>query len=160
MSVCKWKSFALLLSTVTLFGCGPKINLEPENPTWDRTVCERCRMMVTDRQYSAQVVNPKNGKHFYFDDFGCAVNWLEEAKPEWAGEAIIYVTSAKDGTWLDVKKAVIAKPFITPMSYGYGVVAKADQVPEGKTVVTWEAAREDLMRLKLEKMKNRAHVHH
>jgi len=102
-----------------LSGCGdsrPKGGVEAIH--WDRDMCERCKMVVSERKYAAEIVDPKTDKVYKFDDLGCAVLWLEEEKIPWADEAKIWVTDAKTGAWLDARKALYTDDSITPMAYG------------------------------------------
>jgi nitrous oxide reductase accessory protein NosL len=111
-----------LLSLVALFflpACdsGRKKG-EPAKVHWDRDMCERCKMVLSERKYAAQIVNPKTNKVYEFDDLGCAVLWLDEEKIPWAKTAKIWVTDAKTGEWLDARRAKYTDDSITPMAYG------------------------------------------
>ena len=56
--------FTALLLTFSFTGC------EKESPTavskvhWDRDMCARCVMVVSDRMNAVQVKNPDNGKKY------------------------------------------------------------------------------------------------
>ena len=91
---------SLFIASLLLCSCSKEINLEAEAPKWDVQTCDRCKMLVSDKKFSAQVVNPTDGKHFFFDDLGCALMWLQgkEAK-EWKDKALIYATDPRNGTW-------------------------------------------------------------
>ena len=80
---------SLFISSLLLCSCGKEITLSAEAPKWDVQTCDRCKMLVSDKKFSAQVVNPTDGKHFFFDDLGCALMWLQgkEAK-EWKDKAL------------------------------------------------------------------------
>lgn len=152
------RSFAATVCLVMFFalsGCSQKIDTAPQEPVWDRTVCEHCHMILSDRHFAAQIVDPTTGKHHFFDDLGCALVWLDQQKDSWVAKAIIYATTVDTGKWVDVKKAVIAKPFVTPMSYGLGVFENANTVPEGKTVVPYEQALSQL-----QMNQPQGHMHH
>ena len=133
---------AALVMTVLLLtgGCSKEISLDAQDPSWDRDVCHRCRMMLSNRHFSAQVVDPESGRHYFFDDLGCALGWLDEAKPQWSQKAVIYANAADSGKWTDVRRGVIAEPFVTPMSFGLGVFPEQSALPEGKHRVTLEQA--------------------
>ena len=64
---------SLFISSLLLCSCGKEITLSAEAPKWDVQTCDRCKMLVSDKKFSAQVVNPTDGKHFFFDDLGCAL---------------------------------------------------------------------------------------
>ena len=71
---------------------------------FDREVCERCKMIISDRNYVVQVVNPQDGKSYYHDDIGCAILWFEESEISWKNEVTIYVADVNSGKWIDAKK--------------------------------------------------------
>lgn len=85
--------------------CNSEVNTKPKEVKFDREVCERCKMIISDRNYAVQVVNPQDGKSYYHDDIGCAILWFEESEISWKNEAIIYVADANSGKWIDAKKA-------------------------------------------------------
>lgn len=84
--------------------CNSEVNTKPKEVKFDREVCERCKMIISDRNYAVQVVNPQDGKSYYHDDIGCAILWFEESEISWKNEAIIYVADANSGKWIDAKK--------------------------------------------------------
>lgn len=73
-----------LIISVTA-GCSQEPNLSAVDPKWDRDVCERCKMLLSDKNFSSEVINPTDGKHYFFDDLGCALNWLSEEKKQIMG---------------------------------------------------------------------------
>ena len=85
---------------------------------WDRDMCERCKMAISERKYAVQVVNPKTGKVYRFDDIGCAVLWFDEEHIPWKNQAKIWITDAKTGKWIDARTAKYTDDSITPMAYG------------------------------------------
>ncbi len=89
----------------------------PVDFVWDRVACEQCRMALSDRRYSAQVIDDQ-GRPYYFDDIGCAVLWLA-VKP-WKDKARVWVNDFKTTEWIDAKEANwIARDPKTPMGYGF-----------------------------------------
>jgi hypothetical protein len=134
------RTFLIFLSAFPLLACERKIDISPRQPTWDRDVCARCAMQLSAPLNSAQIIDPKTGDFFMFDDFGCAVAWLDEKRPEWRGEAIIYITDATDGAWLKLEEAVLATPYITPMSYGVSAFRSKEKVGADKTVLSVQEA--------------------
>jgi copper chaperone NosL len=115
------KKFSLLALIFALFliGCDSKIDLSPKEIKWDREICERCKMIISDRFYAAQVINPQNGKRYYYDDIGCTILWFDEAKITWEKEAVIYVTDASSGKWINAKEAYWTYGKVTPMDFGF-----------------------------------------
>ena len=119
----------LAISLVLLLvACGGDPGTGAVEVKWDRDACERCRMVLSDRNHSAQVrFNPlgsKRSKVLKFDDIGCAVVWLRD-KP-WKDDATtqLWVTDHRDGGWIDAKTATYIKGQTTPMEYGLGAQAE------------------------------------
>ena len=114
-----------------LLGCSEPAS-GPVEVKWDRDSCERCRMVLSDRNHSAQVRGgPENGKSrvYKFDDFGGAVLWLAD-KP-WKDDAKteIWVNDHRDGRWIDARKAWYISGQVTPMEFGLG--AQDSEVENG-----------------------------
>ena len=150
------KTTCLLTALLSVVGCSKEINIAAVDPSWDRDVCERCKMMVSDKNYSAQIVDATNGKYFYFDDLGCALSWLTETKPAWAKDALVYANAADSGKWINVKSGVLAVSFITPMSFGIGVFESKEHVPNDKQIIGYDEAVKRVEAVKKEKS-NAAH---
>ncbi|MCU7799792.1 MAG: nitrous oxide reductase accessory protein NosL [gamma proteobacterium symbiont of Lucinoma myriamae] len=110
-------SFTLLLS-----GCGED-QTGAADVKWDRDVCERCQMMLSDRDFSAQIRTFPEGKRsrvYKFDDLGCAVLWLDTKEFKNDPKIQIWVNDYKSKNWIDAKKAWYVKDLTTPMNYGLG----------------------------------------
>jgi nitrous oxide reductase accessory protein NosL len=110
--------FVLILSA-----CGDSNKTGPVDTKWDRDACERCQMMLSDRNFSAQVrVFPKNkrSKVYKFDDLGCAVLWLDQKEWKDDPQTEIWVNDYKTRKWIDARKAWYIKDEISPMGYGLG----------------------------------------
>jgi len=106
-----------------LTACGEDQTTGAEKVRWDREICARCAMAVSDRNYSAQVRGgrkDKRSKVYKFDDLGCAVIWLD--KQNWKDDprTEIWVNNHKDGKWINAKTAWYVKMNNTPMDYGLG----------------------------------------
>jgi len=129
----KWFLAGLLaLAAQGLPGCSGDPGSGPAEVKWDRYVCERCRMVLSDRKHSAQVrVAQPDGKskvHF-FDDVGCAVIWLENKPFRDDPSTEIWVTDWRSGDWIDARSATYLRGQVTPMEYGLG--AQSGTAPGG-----------------------------
>jgi len=155
-----FKLFVLLFLTIGLFfnGCEKKKIGEPEKIHWDRDVCQRCKMAISERKYAAEIINPKSGKTYKFDDIGCATLWMDEEKIPWKEKAIIWTTDAKTGKWIDARGALYTDDSITPMAYGLAAYTK-ETVPKNHEIVSFKKAKkiiyevEKLNTEKLEEMR-------
>lgn len=112
-----------------LMGCGDS-GTGPGAVKWDRIGCERCRMVLSARNYSAQIrafeAEGKSTLHF-FDDIGCAVIWLDQQP--WGGDPRtgIWVNDWRNGAWINARTASYLKGRETPMQYGLG--AQSEPMP-------------------------------
>ncbi len=139
--------FLPLLMIIFIFGgCEKRDKTAPVPIHWDRDSCERCDMAISERKYAVEVVNPKTGKHHLFDDIGCAVLWMDENKIPWKKDAIIWITDAKTGKWINAKKAEYTDDRITPMAYGIAAFTK-ETLPKGEKPLTFEEAKKVIYKI-------------
>ncbi len=133
-----------LLLTLSFFvssGCQKKADNTPAEMHWDRDMCVRCAMAISERKYAVQIVDPSTYKHYKFDDIGCAVLWLNEEQIPWKKQAIIWIIDAKTGKWIDARSAIYADDSITPMAFGFAAYTK-ETLPAGHHTVDFkEVAR-------------------
>ena len=117
--------WVVLGCSMLLAACDRDPGTGPVEIKWDRVACERCRMLVSDRRYAAQVriAEPEGrSKTFAFDDIGCALVWLE-GQPRAVRESPsteIWVTDWRNGDWIDARAATYISGRLTPMEYGLG----------------------------------------
>jgi len=112
-----------------LLGCSGDPGKGPLEVKWDRDACERCRMVLSDRAYAAQVrffPEESRSKVFKFDDIGCAVLWLEDKPWSRDPKTEIWVRDRLSDQWIDARTAVYIKGRVTPMEYGLGAQSQAD----------------------------------
>ncbi len=103
---------------------------------WDRDMCERCKMAISERKFAVQIIERVSGKAYKFDDLGCAVLWMDEEKIPWKKKAILWVTDAKTGKWIDARKALYVSGAITPMAFGFAAYTK-ETLPKGAKVLDY-----------------------
>jgi hypothetical protein len=87
-------------------------------------------MVLSDRFHAAQVRGgPAGGKSrvYKFDDIGGAVIWL--ANQDWSTEpgTELWVTDHRDGRWIDGFTATYLDGQMTPMDFGFGAQAEAEE---------------------------------
>ncbi|WP_260295575.1 nitrous oxide reductase accessory protein NosL [Sedimenticola hydrogenitrophicus] len=124
------KGFTLLfagLLTLLVSACSGDPGTGPGEVKWDRDACERCRMVLSDRNHAAQIryfpADKKRSKLMKFDDIGCAVIWLEDKPWKDDPKTQIWVTDINGG-WIDALSATYVKGDLTPMEYGLGAQAQ------------------------------------
>ena len=114
---------------VLLAACSGDPGTGPVEVKWDRDVCARCNMVLSDREHAAQVrylpTDGSRGEVKKFDDLGCAVLWLDQQP--WKGQADveIWVTDYHTGHWIDARLAHYVIGRQTPMQYGLGAQTEA-----------------------------------
>jgi len=129
----------LLLLVLTACGGKPKDKTALHDVHWDRDMCERCKMVTSDRHHAAQVINPQTGRSYMFDDIGCVTLWFEDEQIPWKKEAKIWITDIKTGQWIDARTAYYDTNNITPMAYGFGAHAHKEDIKAGEEIVRFDA---------------------
>jgi copper chaperone NosL len=117
--------FLLLL---ILSGCSSGPDSGPEEVKWDRDNCQRCRMVLSDPHYAAEIRYFPEGKHSKvakFDDIGCAVLWLEEQPWSKQIKSEIWVADYLNKNWIDARTAFYVRTKSSPMEYALGAQSKA-----------------------------------
>ena len=121
-----------LLVVMLLGACGSDPDSGPAEVKWDRSACERCRMVLSDHRFAAQVRFLPEGKKrssvAQFDDIGCAILWLQDKPWRDDPQTQIWVTDHLTGDWIDARTANYVRGQLTPMEYGLG--AQRDSYPE------------------------------
>ncbi len=124
-----------ILLGMLLTACSMYKDTGPREVKWDRDSCERCRMVLSDRNFAAQIRYFADGKErskvALFDDIGCATLWLED-KP-WKNDrrTEIWVVDQQSGKWIDARRATYLTGMLSPMEYG--LAARAEPVKGGLT---------------------------
>ena len=134
------KTFLLsLFLLLSISGCEKKqITTDLQEVHWDRDMCERCKMVTSDRHHTVQVINPKTGKAYMFDDIGCALLWFDEEKIAWKDQAKVWITDTETGTWIDARTAYYNAGNVTPMAYGFAAHSDKKSIKEGQEVITYD----------------------
>ena len=123
--------YFLFFATVALVlpACSGELETGPVDVKWDQDNCERCRMMLSDRNFSAQIryfPEGKRSKAVKFDDIGCAVLWLKDQPWKDDPKTQVWVTDHREGVWIDARKATYIRKNNSPMGYDLGAQAEAD----------------------------------
>jgi len=151
--ICGGQIAVVVLLSLLLTACSQEPATGPEKVRWDREVCARCSMAVSDPNFSAQIRQPANqygvSTVHKFDDIGCAVIWLKDQP--WKDEAAteIWVNDYRNGKWIDARKAYYVDGKLTPMNYGLG--AQSDPVDHS---LDYAAASKHIM-----VVEEREHIH-
>ena len=123
--------YFLLLMSLLLGACTQPDETGPGEVRWDKEICVRCAMALSDRYFTAQVRGAPAGqrtKLYKFDDLGCAVIWLKEQPWKDDPRTEIWINDYQSGEWLDARKAHYVPNILSPMGYNLAATAKS---PEG-----------------------------
>ena len=132
--------FKFLIGIFLVFSfnaCEKKSTTDVAKVHWDRDMCARCVMVVSDRHNTTQARDPKTGKQYMFDDIGCMALWFNEEKISWSKEAIIWITDVKTAKWIDAKKAYYTTENVTPMAFGFSAYKSKDSIKDAKEIITY-----------------------
>jgi len=128
-------AFSIVVLNLSFMGCEKKVNDGVAKVHWDRDMCARCVMVVSDRRNTAQVKNPKTGKTYMFDDIGCAILWFKDEHILWKNEALIWITDVNNGKWIDARTAFYDTENITPMAYGFSAHKTKNTIKKDQEII-------------------------
>jgi hypothetical protein len=113
-----------LLATLVAFApaCTKSGGDGPAEVKWDRDACRSCGMVLSDRNFAAQLRGGPKDELQKFDDIGCALTWL--AKQSWADDpkTRLWVAKYGSGEWLDARAAHYLEGKTSPMGFNFGAV--------------------------------------
>lgn len=132
------KLFLLSLFALLFLGCEEKVAGGPAKIHWDRDMCDRCVMVLSDRKNTVQLQHPTTKKTYKFDDIGCMVLWFEEEKIDFKDTAKIWITDAITGEWIDARNAFYSSQNVTPMAFGFSAHASKNNIKEGVEILTYD----------------------
>jgi len=134
----KIKKLLPLVAISFFLGCQDTPNDGPAKIHWDRDMCDRCVMVLSDRKNSIQLQHPTKRKVYKFDDIGCMVLWFDEENIEFKDSAKIWVTDVTDGKWIDARSAFYTPENVTPMAFGFSAYAKKESIKNGEEILTYD----------------------
>jgi hypothetical protein len=143
----KFSYLFFLFLAFTFLGCEKKITTELHDVHWDRDMCERCAMVVSDRKHTAQVINPIDGRSYMFDDIGCWVLWVQENQISWEKEAVIWITDGNTGEWINARTAFYSTENITPMAYGFMAHKNKADIKSDEEIVGYKEIRKRIIKI-------------
>jgi len=145
--------FLVIVLLLGLVGCEKKDPTEMRKVHWDRDMCARCKMVVSDRHHAVQVINTENGRSYMYDDIGCVVLWFDDEKIEWALHSKIWITDIATGKWIDARTALYDTHNITPMAYGFGAHESNSTIKVGEEIIDFTEVSKRI--IEIEKNTNR-----
>ena len=142
-NIIKLVSFIFII--ISLSSCEKKISTNPKEIHWDRDMCSRCAMVISDRNHAVQVINTEDGKVYVFDDIGCTILWFKEQDIKWEEKAVIWITAIKTAKWINAKTAFYDTMNVTPMAYGFGAHEQKDDIQAGLEVINYEEMKKRIL---------------
>lgn len=130
--------FLFFFASMIFLGCQNEQKKMPAKIHWDRDMCDRCVMVLSDRKNTLQLQNPHTKKIHKFDDIGCLALWFKEENIDFKDSVSIWTTDAKTAEWIDARKAYYTSGNVTPMAYGYSAYANKADIKEGEEIFTYE----------------------
>ena len=115
---------------------------------WDRDMCSRCVMVISDRHNTVQVINAKTGKKDVFDDIGCMVVWSQKDN-HLNNKDRIWVNDVQTGEWIDARKAFYDAGNVTPMGYGFSAHKLKSNIKDGKEVLNYNDVLKKILEKKM-----------
>ncbi len=118
------------LPLLSFAGCSGEPETGPAEVRFDRDACERCRMVLSDPRFAAEVrwfPEGKRSKVAKFDDVGCATLWLETQPFRDDPKTEIWVADHRNKQWIDARKAWYVPLNSSPMEYGLGAQSDPDE---------------------------------
>lgn len=101
---------------------------------WDRDMCDRCVMVLSDRKSALQLRDPQTHKLYKFDDIGCLALWFNEEHISYKDSVKIWITDATTGEWIDARSAYYTADNTTPMGFGFVAHKSKDALKDIQTL--------------------------
>lgn len=119
-----YKIAVLFVIIFSLSSCFNEPNTGAKDVRFDRDACDRCRMVLSDPYFAAQIRYFPKGKSkskvVKFDDIGCAMVWLQDKEFKDDAKTEIWVSNHKDRSWINARTATFVHKRTSPMEYGLG----------------------------------------
>ena len=128
-------------------GCEEKPKNGIAKVHWDRDMCARCVMVVSDRKNTTQVKDPQTGKKYMFDDIGCTILWFKDENITWKDKAIIWITDVNTGQWIDARTAFYDTENITPMAYGFSAHKTKNTIKKDQEIIDFEEVSKRVIKI-------------
>lgn len=134
----KFKIILFSLLMVMFLGCEKEDNYNPVKIHWDRDMCDRCVMVLSDRKNTLQLRDPDTKRVYKFDDIGCMALWFNEENVPYKESVAIWITDAHTGEWINAREAFYTTNNITPMAFGFSAYKSKEFIKEGEEVIAYD----------------------
>lgn len=138
------------LLMLLFLGCDSKTESSLGKIHWDRDMCTRCVMVVSDRHNTVQLTDPTTKKQLVFDDIGCMAVWFDETNPAYKNSVKIWVTDAKNGKFIDARTAFYTTQNVTPMSFGFSAYKSKAEIDDKEEIISYDEVLKRSLKINLE----------
>jgi nitrous oxide reductase accessory protein NosL len=139
--------YFILITTFLTTGCEKKSTNAIAKVHWDRDMCARCVMVVSDRKNTVQLKDPKTGKKYVFDDIGCTILWFKDEKISWKDSVKIWINDVDSGEWIDARSAFYDTQNITPMSYGFSAHKSEKSIKKDEEIIDFNEVSKRVIKI-------------
>jgi len=119
-------------------GCQEKVEQGASKIHWDRDMCDRCVMVISDRKHTVQLKDPTTDKVYKFDDIGCMAIWFRDENIAFKDSAAIWITDAVTGEWIDAKAAFYTTGNLTPMAFGFSAYKSKESIKDANEIISYD----------------------
>ncbi|OHE07819.1 MAG: hypothetical protein A2513_07935 [Sulfurimonas sp. RIFOXYD12_FULL_33_39] len=127
-----------LFVVFSFFGCQEQSANEVGKINWDRDMCDRCVMVISDRKNTVQLRDLSTNKLYKFDDIGCMAIWFNEENIEFKDKAKIWITDVESGEWIDARAAFYTSQNITPMGFGFSAHKTKNSIKNNSEILSYD----------------------
>jgi len=123
------KYMLILLLFLGFTACRDRIDTGPHAVHYGEDVCERCRMIISDKRFAAQFITGR-GEAKKYDDIGCMADDLKDARKRGETPLGVYISDYNTGEWLDAGKAFYLQnsELKSPMGYNIAAFGSGDEM--------------------------------
>lgn len=112
----------ILLLLLGFTACRDRIDTGPHAVHYGEDVCERCRMIISDKRFAAQFITGR-GEAKKYDDIGCMADDLKDARKRGETPLAVYISDYNTGEWLEAGKAFYLQNSELKSPMGYNIAA-------------------------------------
>ena len=132
-------SSILIFIFISFMGCNDKKDHKGASKIhWDRDMCARCVMVVSDRKNTVQLKDPNTHKQYVFDDIGCTILWFKDEHIAWKDTVKIWINDVDTGDWIDARTAFWDTSNITPMAYGFSAHKDKNKIKKDEEIIDFD----------------------
>ena len=142
-----FKKIVLITLLIFSIGCDKKPKTGIAKVHWDRDMCTRCVMVISDRKNTVQILNPATNKKYMFDDIGCLILWFKDEQISWKNKAIVWITDVNTGKWIDARKAYYDTENITPMGYGFSAHLTKKSIKPNQEIIDFKEVTKRVIKI-------------